>query len=92
MESPKSTETMITGRKGSIGPALPSPSSSLPQPHWKIATTTPKAAATAATFMAAALRGMPTDRKASRSRRQPRPMTTPTKSGSLPTMTSAKSS
>ena len=42
MESPKSTETMITGRKGSIGPALPRPSSSLPQPHWKIATTTPK--------------------------------------------------
>ena len=54
MESPKSTDTMITGRKGSIGPARPRPSSSLPQPHWKIATTTPKAAATAATFIAAA--------------------------------------
>ena len=83
---------MITGRKGSIGPALPRPSSSLPQPHWKIATTTPKAEATAATFIAAALSGMPRERKASSSSRQPRPITTPTKSGSLPTMTSAKSS
>ncbi len=67
MESPKSTDTMITGRKGSIGPARPRPSSSLPQPHWKIATTTPKAAATAATFIAAAFSGMPMERKASSS-------------------------
>ncbi len=83
---------MITGRKGSMGPELPRPSSSLPQPHWNIATTTPKAAATAATFMAAALSGMPIERKASRSSRQPRPITTPTKRGSLSTITSAKSS
>ncbi len=83
---------MITGRKGSIGPALPRPRSSLPQPHWKTATTTPKAPATAMTFMAAALSGMPIERKASRSSRQPRATTTPTKSGSLPTMISAKSS
>ncbi len=75
-----------------MGPALPRPSSSLPQPHWNIATTIPNAEATAATFIAAAFSGMPIDRKASRSSRQPRPMTTPTKTGSLETMTSAKSS
>lgn len=92
MESPNSTDTMITGRKGSMGPARPSPSSSLPHPHWNTATTIPKAAATAATFITAALSGIPTDLNASRSSRQPRPMTTPTNSGSLPTMTSAKSS
>ena len=46
---------MITGRNGSIGPARPRPSSSLPQPHWKIATTTPKAAATAAMFISGRL-------------------------------------
>ncbi|CAM3710911.1 hypothetical protein STAL104432_28280 [Streptomyces albus] len=92
MESPNSTEIMMTGRKGSIGPALPRPSSSLPQPHWKTATTTPKEAATAARFMAAALRGMPMLRKARSSSRQPSPVTTPPNSGSLPTMMSAKSS
>ena len=83
---------MITGRKGSIGPARPRPSSSLPQPHWKIATTTPNAEATAATFIAAAFSGMPRERKASRSSTQPSPITTPTNSGSLPTITAAKSS
>ncbi len=83
---------MITGRKGSIGPALPSPSSSLPHPHWKIATTIPKEEATAAMFIAAAFSGMPMLRNASSSRTQPRPMTTPTNSGSLPTITEAKSS
>jgi hypothetical protein len=92
MESPKSTDTMITGRKGSIGPALPRPSSSLPHPCWKMATTTPKDDATAATFMAAALTGMPMERNASSSRTQPRATTTPTNSGSLPTITAAKSS
>lgn len=75
-----------------MGPALPRPSSSLPQPHWKTATTTPKEEATAATFITAALRGMPMERKARRRSRQPSPMTTPTKSGSFPTMISAKSS
>ncbi len=92
MESPKSTETMITGRNGSMGPARPRPSGSLPQPHWKTATTMPNAAATAAMFIAAAFRGMPSERKATSSRRQPNPTTTPTNSGSLPTITSAKSS
>src|SRR5690349_4581536 len=92
MESPKRTETMITGRKGSIGPPAPRPSTSLPQPHWKIATTTPNVAATAATFISAALSGMASERKPTRSSRQPRPITTPTKRGSLSTMTSAKSS
>ena len=83
---------MITGRKGSIGPALPSPSSSVPQPHWKTVTTTPNDDATAATFIRAAFSGMPIDRKAASRSRQPSPMTTPMKSGSLPTMTRAKSS
>lgn len=71
---------------------VPSPSSSLPHPHWKIATTTPKDEATAATFISAALRGMPILRKASSSRSEPRATTTPMKSGSLPTITEAKSS
>ena len=32
---------IMMGMKASIGPPLPTPTRSLPQPYWKIMTTTP---------------------------------------------------
>src|SRR5665647_1500856 len=82
----------ITGRNGSIGPALPRPISSAAHPHWKTATTTPNAAATDTRFMTAPTRGTSRLRKARTSRSIESPMTTETKSGNLAWMVVAKSS
>ena len=46
-----------------------------PQPHWKQAVTTPKAAMTESTFAIAACAGSTTDRKAIISTRKPSPIT-----------------
>ena len=84
--------SIITGRKATIGPGLPSPSSFAPQPHWKTTTSTPNEAPAASRFMHAAVAGTTRLRKATSSSRNPRPMMTAMNSGSLPAMTVAKSS
>ena len=76
---------------GSIGPPLPMPSSSEPQPHWKIATIRPNEAPAAKTFMAAAVSGMTMQRKATISSRNDSPMTARKKIGILACSTLAKS-
>jgi hypothetical protein len=83
---------MITGRKASIGPDLPSPSASGSQPHWNTATTTPNEAAAASRFITAAVAGTSRLRKATKSSRHPSRTMTPMNSGSLPWITAAKSS
>ncbi len=83
---------MMTGRKASTGPALPTPSALAPQPSWKTSTTTPKAPPAASRFITAAVAGMSRLRKASMSSRNPSRMITPMNSGSLPVSTPAKSS
>ncbi len=82
----------MTGRNGSIGPALPSPIRSPSHPHWNTATTTPNAAATETRFMAAPTRGTSTLRKASISNSTDSPITTDTNSGIFDWISSAKSS
>ena len=72
---------MMTGRKALIGPSLPRPSRSRPQPHWKIATRTPKEAAAAIRFITAAVSGTTRERKATSSSRKPSPMIVATNSG-----------
>ena len=41
MDSPNTTANIIIGIHASIGPALPTPTSVLAQPHWNTATITP---------------------------------------------------
>src|SRR5215470_13490677 len=92
MDSPNKMASIITGRMASTGLALPSPSASLPQPHWKTAITTPNDAAAASRFITAAVSGTTTLRNATTSSRKARPTMTARNSGSLPAMTWVKSS
>src|SRR5262249_10756075 len=92
MDSPNKMASIITGRMASTGPTLPSPSASLPQPHWKMAITTPNEAAAASRFITAAVSGTTTLRNATISSRKARPTMTARNSGSLPAMTWVKSS
>ena len=82
---------MSTGRNDSMGPAWPRLSTCNPQPYWKTATITPKAAPAASRFIIAATAGTSRLRNASISSRNPSPMMTPMNSGSLPLITVAKS-
>ncbi len=75
----------------SIGPALPRPSGSEPQPHWKKATITPNEAAAASRFITAAVAGTSRLRNATTSSRKPSPTMTVMNSGSLPDSTPEKS-
>ena len=68
------------------------PSSSEPQPNWKIATTTPKEAPAASRFMAAAVNGMTRLRNAISSSRNDSPTTAAMNSGIFADSTSVKSS
>ena len=70
----------IMGTKGSMG-ALSRLRSDAPQPHWKMATTTPKAAPSDSRFMTTAFSGTSTDRKTVMSSRNDRPRTAPKKRG-----------
>ena len=60
------------------------PRSSAPQPHWKIATTTPNDAPMLSRFITTALSGTSTDLKTAISRIAERITTMPMNSGSLP--------
>lgn len=82
---------MMTGRKALIGPSLPRPSNSRPQPHWKTATRTPKDAAAAIRFISAAVSGTTRERKAISRSRKPSPMIVATKYGSRSPVIVAKS-
>ncbi len=58
---------MISGTKPAIGSSpleVSRPTRPSPQPHWKQAVTTPKAAITVATLASAACAGITTERKA----------------------------
>src|SRR6266487_3751087 len=68
MDSPNSTTNRNSGRKLAIAPGLVKPSSDCPQPHWKIATMTPYAAATDSRLRMTAVSAMTSDRKAMSSR------------------------
>jgi hypothetical protein len=63
----------------------------LPQPHWKIATMTPKAAPIESIFIAAALSGMNRDLKTNIKSIKLKRMTAPIKTGSLLLRALAKS-
>jgi hypothetical protein len=60
----------------SIGPVLPIPSSEAPTPSWKIAVTTPNAAAADSKFIAAAISGITRLRNTAISSRKLTPTTT----------------
>ena len=51
MDRPNKIAKYSTGAKASIGPPLPMPSASAPQPDWKIATMTPNDAPAAKRFI-----------------------------------------
>ncbi len=72
----------MIGKNAWIGPGFPMPTSSLPQPHWKIATITPYAAPTDNRFMIAALSGTRIDRNTVISNKKLSRITTPMNSGS----------
>ena len=67
---------IIIGTNGSIG-AGSTPNSESIQPHWKMATTTPYAAAIDSTFMMTALSGTSSDRKTIINNRNDSSSTTP---------------
>ncbi|GGP91629.1 hypothetical protein GCM10010266_12890 [Streptomyces griseomycini] len=89
VERPNSSESMMIGRKEAMGPSSPRPSRSGPQPHWKIATRTPKEAAAASRFITAAVSGTTRERKASSRSGKPRPTIVPTNSDSSGTASAA---
>jgi hypothetical protein len=67
---------MRIGISDMTGPVCSMPTRSAPQPHWKTATSTPKAAPTDSRKPSAALTGTRIERKTTSSRSTARPMTT----------------
>lgn len=73
---------MSTGRKLTMGPVLLTPRSPASQPHWKTATTAPRAAPTVSRKPNAALIGTTTERNTRPSNSSAKPTTTTTNTGS----------
>jgi hypothetical protein len=81
----------ITGRNGSIGPVVSTPSSDARWPSWNTNVITPRAAPMLSRFSSAAFSGTSTERNTTISSSSDSPMTTPMNTGSLEAMTSPKS-
>ena len=73
----------MTGRKAWIGAVRSTPMTPASQPHWKIATTTPKDAPMLSRFMATALSGTSTERNTAMRSNADSATTMPMNSGSL---------
>jgi hypothetical protein len=82
---------MIIGTNDTIGTVSSRPTSPLSQPHWKMATITPYAAAIERMFMIAAFSGARMDRNTIMSRMNDNPTTAPMNSGSRSWMRSPRS-
>ncbi|RIJ76964.1 hypothetical protein D1871_08245 [Nakamurella silvestris] len=81
----------IIGTQASTGPVRPTPTRSSPQPHWKTATRTPKAAPMDSRFIRIALSGITSERKAKASNRNDADITASSIHGSRAAVVSAES-
>src|SRR4051794_352947 len=79
------------GKNEMIGPVSSTPIRLAPQPHWKTATTMPKAAPMLSRFISIAFSGTQTERKTIISNSAESRTTTPMKSGSLSAIALPKS-